>query len=140
METFDNFAAFIAYFDEQVSRRVYQQLVTVTLGFEVASRLDPVYSVKRDLVFLALPFLPEAQVPSAHQPLFAQQLRCVLKGQPLNEHPLEEVSAVQAQLEASESHAFVTELPHYIKLSKAAPAKFDQLRQLIEFVHLVTKD
>jgi len=114
--------------------------VTVTLGFEVASRLDPVYSVKRDIVLAALPYLADSQVRSAHQQHFAQQLRCVLRSQPLNEQPLEEIFAIQTLLDAAETHSLITELPHYIKLSKAAPLKFEQLRQLIEFVHQVTKD
>lgn len=106
----------------------------------MASRLDPVYSVKRDVVLAALPYLVDSQVLSAHQPQFAQQLRCVLKGLPLNEHPTDETLAVKALVDAADSYSLVAELPHYIKLSKAAPLKFDQLRLLIEFVHQATKE
>lgn len=61
----------MAHFDSQTASRLYQGLVVVRLSFEVSSKLDPMYSLKRDIVFTALPYLADTQVVSGESaPVF----------------------------------------------------------------------
>lgn len=64
-ETFENFADFIQYFDIQSAKRLYNDLVVIRLCFEVSSKLDPLYSCRKELVFVALPFLCDSKVTCA---------------------------------------------------------------------------
>lgn len=61
-EQFEDFGDFIQYFDQQISKRLYNDMVVVKLSFEVSSKHDPLYSSRRDLVFAVLPFIAETKV------------------------------------------------------------------------------
>lgn len=52
---FDNFADFIVHFDTKTAPLLYVDPVTVSLTFEVASKLDPMYSLTRYARFAILP-------------------------------------------------------------------------------------
>jgi hypothetical protein len=65
-EQFENFADFIQYFDQQIAKRLYNDMVILRLCFEVSSKHDPLYSSRRDLVFAVLPFLAETKVRRAN--------------------------------------------------------------------------
>ena len=57
-----------------------------------------------------------------------------------DDEPLPEAVIVKGLIDSASSFTLVAEMPHYIKLSRTAPAKFEQLRLLIEFMHQVTKE
>lgn len=61
-EQFENFGDFFQYFDQQIVKRLYNDMVILRLCFEVSSKHDPLYSSRRDLVFAILPFLAETKV------------------------------------------------------------------------------
>ena len=74
------------------------------------------------------------------QPQFATQIRSAVRSQPFEDEPLPEAVIVKGLIDSASSFTLVAEMPHYIKLSRTAPAKFEQLRLLIEFMHQVTKE
>lgn len=61
-ENFDNFVDFIRYFDGQCTKRLYNDLLVIRYSYEIGSKLDPMFSSKKDLVFVVLPYLCDSKV------------------------------------------------------------------------------
>lgn len=135
-ETFDNFTEFISYFEQQVERRIYIDLVWLSIHFEVASKIDVMYSANKHLNIVALPFLQDRQS-------YGAEIKSVIRPQltPLGSlDDLPQLLVVRKLAEDANLTAIVAEMPHTITLSKTAPQQFEKLRKLGDLLQEVSRD
>jgi len=43
-------------------------------------------------------------------------------------------------LEKVDNYAFITEIPHTIKIKQNAPKKFERIKQILDFINTVTRE
>lgn len=135
-ETFDNFTDFISYYEQQVERRIYTDMVVLTVHFELASKIDVMYSARKSLHVVAVPFLQERQS-------YGAELKSLIKPHlsPLPSlEDLPHLLVLRKLVEESALTTIVAEMPHTITLSKTAPQQFEKLRKLADFLQEVSRE